>query len=168
MAKCFCKARNHAQCFTLNTSGKYHCCFRIKDLNAVSNSKFFHVSIETRPFSETFKVRDRDIGIARPRRDTQKRFSRPRHVSRHPVLINYVAYLQFKIGFTSSYDDAYYSYSRPNNRFFSEHDKYSAVAYVWAKQWANLVGIFFQYLLFQHTQKGAHKDTCDVQYETTI
>ena len=41
MAKCFCKVRNHAQCFTLNTSGKYHCCFRIKDLNAVSNPKFF-------------------------------------------------------------------------------------------------------------------------------
>ena len=47
VAKCFCKVRNHAQCFTLNTSGKYHCCFRIKDLNAVSNPKFFHVSIET-------------------------------------------------------------------------------------------------------------------------
>ena len=72
VAKCFCKVRNHAQCFTLNTSGKYHCCFRIKDLNAVSNPKFFHVSIETWPFSKTFKVRDRDIGITRPE-------TRPRH-----------------------------------------------------------------------------------------
>ena len=47
VAKCFCKVRNHAQRFTLNASGKHHCCFRMKDLNAVSNPKFFHVSIET-------------------------------------------------------------------------------------------------------------------------
>ena len=36
----------------------------------------------------------RGIGIARPRRDTQKRVSRrvsrPRHVSRHPALIDYL------------------------------------------------------------------------------
>ena len=32
----------------------------------------------------------RDIGIARPRRDrdTQKRVLRPRHVSRHPALVD--------------------------------------------------------------------------------
>ena len=85
VAKCFCKVRNHAQCFTLNTSGKHHCCFRIKDLNAVSNPKFFHTSIETRPFSEIFKVRDETL--AQRDRDIEKRISRPRHVSRHPALV---------------------------------------------------------------------------------
>ena len=66
VAKCFCKVRNHAQCFILNTSGKYHCCFRIKDLNAVSNPKFFHVSDMT-IFRDFQGPRPRrDIGMARP------------------------------------------------------------------------------------------------------
>ena len=68
VAKCFCKVRNHAQCFILNISGKYHCCLRIKDLNAVSNPKFFHVSIDIFRDFQGPRPR-RDIGIARPRRD---------------------------------------------------------------------------------------------------
>ena len=73
VANCFCKVRNHTQCFTLNTSGKYHCCFRIKDLNAVSNPKF----------SETFKVRDRDETLAeRDRDETETLKNMSRDVSR--------------------------------------------------------------------------------------
>ena len=80
--------RNHAQCFTLNTSGKYHCCFRIKDLNAVSNPKFFH-GFETAFRSLIRKQQcygsnnglDRDMTIFRdfqgPRRDIG--MARPRH-----------------------------------------------------------------------------------------
>ena len=84
MANCFCKVRNHAQCFTLNTSIKYHCCFRIKDLNAISNPKFFRDMTIFRDFQGPRPRRD--IGRARRRRDrdTQKRVSR--RVSRHPVL----------------------------------------------------------------------------------
>ena len=68
-AKCFCKVRNHAQCFTLNTSGKYHCCFRIKHLNAILHPNFFmsrsrhdHFPRLSRYETETLKnvSRDRD------------------------------------------------------------------------------------------------------------
>ena len=69
VAKCFCKVRNHAQCFTLNTLGKYHCCFRIKDLNAVSNPFFFSCLDRDMTIFRDFQGPRprRGIGIARPR-----------------------------------------------------------------------------------------------------
>ena len=80
VANCFSKVRNHAQFFTLNTSGTCCCWLRIKNLLAVSKSKFLHVSVETWSLSETFHTKGRIEKNLKPRAARIGRAKKGHHV----------------------------------------------------------------------------------------
>ena len=84
VADCFCKVQNHAGCVTLNTSGKYHCCFRSKTRMLFQIQKFFMSQSRHDQFPR----------LSRSEAETTHWHSeietRPRHVSKHPALLLFI------------------------------------------------------------------------------